>query len=134
MLKLRCEYIQHTLYTWLFSEMQINLYFRIYSKGEKLPWSLKLKNGCIMTVGGTDTSTPPLNIVHPCNVAATLAITCTYEPPASQNIAALSACVHFDSELVRVSLSRPQVRKLFYFLRNRLQSILFKIISYGWNQ
>ncbi len=83
-----------------------------FSAGEKLPWSLKLRDASVYTTqrGAADNSGSCHDLLAPTGLSCTVAVTTKYQPPTSDAIAALGVVLHADMDAVELRLRKEQVR------------------------
>ena len=79
---------------------------------EKLPWTLTFSKAALLTLHTDADVTQCRYVVCPSNLSATLAITSTFNPPVSQNVASLAVVLHCDANDVTVKLRSCQVELL----------------------
>ena len=93
---------------------------------EKLPWTLTFSKAAMITLHTDADVTHCRYVMCPSNLSATLAITSTFNPPASQNVASLAVVLHCDANDVTVKLRSCQV-ELLVGVTSQLQVALNKL-------
>ncbi|GFO46200.1 vacuolar protein sorting-associated protein 13b [Plakobranchus ocellatus] len=76
--------------------------------GEKLPWTVKIKNMCAYSLLSGLAEPSPL--LHPMDIVSTVAVTCKYNPPTSEVISSMALCLHVDVGPPQVDLRAAQLQ------------------------
>ncbi|KAK6186959.1 hypothetical protein SNE40_006214 [Patella caerulea] len=74
--------------------------------GDKLPWNVQISN---LTVYSIHDNTTCLPILGKLDIKSTVAVSCTYTTPTSQNISTLGLCLHVDVHPLSLSISQKQI-------------------------
>ncbi|XP_048244061.1 vacuolar protein sorting-associated protein 13B-like isoform X2 [Haliotis rufescens] len=88
--------------------------------GDKLPWSVKLEK---LTVYSLHKEKTTLSLFKPLNVASTVAVTCKYTPPTSDNITALGLCLHIDMQPPTIAVSKIQTQLCMSVIQKTLMLV-----------
>ncbi|XP_059174786.1 intermembrane lipid transfer protein VPS13B-like [Physella acuta] len=83
--------------------------------GEKLPWSIKINNICVYSL--LSSRPDPQFLVHPMDIVSTVAVTCKYNPPTSENISNMAICLHVDVGQPQLDITPSQVMRVLFELR-----------------